>query len=279
MDKEHFNPRGWRKQQPDQRDFRFDDYQLRKAVELPASVDLSKQILRVKDQGQLGSCVAHGVTSLFETCQVRLTGKDFLGDRLYEYRNARILSGTYPGDNGADVRGGVKATAQYGVCPETDWAYNIAQFDNTPPAQCAKDAVKNEATNYYLLDSTAGSAQSLLNIKTALASGYCVVFGSTVYDSIFNVGSDGIIPYPSGNDPIAGGHCMLWYGYTGSYLMTLNSWGYGWGNKGFGLMDTRYVTNKIASDFWTIIAESEITPTPPPSSDILAASTISVVNV
>lgn len=277
MDKEHFKG-GWRKQQPDYRDFRFDDYQLKKAVELPASVDNSKQILRVKDQGQLGSCVAHGVTSLFETCQVRLTGNDFLGCRLYEYRNARILGGHYPGDNGAEVRDGIKATAQYGVCPETDWPYNIAQFDNTPPATCAPDAVKNESTNYYLLDSTAGSAQSLLNIKTALASGFCVVFGSTVYDSIFNVGSDGIIPYPTSGDPVAGGHCMLWYGYTADdYLMTLNSWGYGWGNKGVGLMPTKYVTSKVASDYWTIIGESEIGPTPTPG--VTPASTISVVNV
>jgi hypothetical protein len=35
---------------------------------------------------------------------------------------------------------------------------------------------------------------------------------------------------PSGG--IVGGHCLLWYGASGSYSFWLNSWGSGWGKNG-----------------------------------------------
>jgi hypothetical protein len=282
MDKEHFKG-GWLRQQPDHRDYKFEDLTLKKAVKLPTTVDLRSQILSVNDQDGIGCCVSEGVTKLFESCQVRLTGKEFEGCIKYEYRNARILSGTFPGDNGADVRAGVKATDQYGMCHESLWPFDT-NIDAAPPASCATDAVKNKATNYYALDSTAGSAQTLLNIKTALASGFCVTFGTTVYDSIFNVSGGSanalpIIPYPSGNDPVAGGHCMLFCGYDASNLWLVNSWNTNWGFEGFARLPNAYITNAIASDFWTIIAESEIGPTPPPVSTVTPASVISVVNI
>jgi hypothetical protein len=263
MKKEEFKG-GWVCQQPDHRDFRFDD--VRKAIMLPASIDLRSQIKRVNDQDGVGCCVGEGCGACFAACQVRLTGSDFPSCIKYEYRNARILSGTFPGDNGADVRSGVKATAQYGVCPESDWPFDT-NIDATPPTKCATDAAKAESTNYYLLDSTSGTSQTLINIKTALAGGLCVVFGSTVYESIFNVGSDGMIPYPTSGDPVAGGHCMLWVGYDDAKqcFLTLNSWGTGWGMNGFGWLPYKYVTAGLANDCWAIAAESEINPNPTPT--------------
>ena len=126
---------GWKKQRPDYRDFRY-EHRIRVAPEtLPASVDLSNLVSTVKDQGQLGACVAHGTTSGFEACQIKLAGSATLGCRLLVYRDGRIIGGDYPGDNGCNIRDGIQATVQDGVAPETDWPYNISQFDNTPPAK------------------------------------------------------------------------------------------------------------------------------------------------
>jgi hypothetical protein len=263
---------GWKKQPLDSRDFRYEK-RIRVAPEkLPASVDLSNLVSTVKDQGQLGSCVAHGTTSGFEAVQMKAAGKSTLGCRLLVYRDGRIIGGDFPGDNGCNIRDGIQATVQDGVAPETDWGYDISQFDNTPPAKAVSDAVKSETTKYLLLDSTNGSAQTLTNIKTCLATtGLPVVYGFPVYEQYEEVGSDGVIDMPSGGS--IGGHCNMFFGYNDAKnsLMTLNSWGQGWGmpfgkfSGGAGWMPYGYVTQGLATDNWVIANESQITPTPTPT--------------
>jgi hypothetical protein len=261
---------GWKRQLPDHRDYRYERHVRVEPMTLPTSVDLSNLVSTVKDQGQLGACVAHGTTSVFEACQIKLAGASTLGCRLLVYRDARIIGGDFPGDNGCNIRDGIQATVKNGVAPETDWAYNISQFDNTPPAKAVSDAVKAESTNYYLLDSTSGAAQTLLNIQTCLAvTGLPVAYGFPVYDQYESVGRDGIIDMPSGDE--LGGHCNMFFGYKPGYLMTLNSWGQGWGapfgkfSGGMGWMPTAYVTQGLVSDSWTIANESQISPTPTPT--------------
>ena len=260
---------GWRPQRPDYRDYRYEDAMKFRAEALPTTCDLSSLVSTVKDQGQLGSCVAHGTTSGFEAVQMKAAQKSVLGSRLLVYRDARIIGGDYPGDNGCNIRDGIQATVKNGVAPETDWPYNISQFDDTPPAKAVTDALKDESIKYYLLDSSSGTAQTLLNIKTCLAvTGLPVVYGMSVYQQYENVGSDGIIDPPSGAS--IGGHCNMFFGYQPGYLWTLNSWGQGWGKAfgkfsgGMGLLPESYVTSGNVSDSWTIASESQITPIPPP---------------
>jgi C1A family cysteine protease len=268
MKKEDFKG-GWIPQKPDIRDYRY-EARVKAVITpevIPAASNLSSLIKRVKDQGNLGSCVAHGCTSDFEATQVKLTGSDFVGCRLAEYQWARKIGGYYPGDNGCEIRDGIKATVQYGVAHETLWPYVESQFDDDITKlhpNVITDAVKSESTNYYLVDSANGYAATLTNIKNALAvTGLPVVFGTPVYAAIFDVGSDGMIPLPSGVS--VGGHCMLFVGHddTKNALLTLNSWGLGWGMKGFGWLPYQYVTSGQVSDCWCIAMESEINPTPP----------------
>ena len=73
---------------------------------------------------------------------------------------------------------------------------------------------------------------------------------------------------PSGDS--IGGHCNMFFGYNDAKnaLMTLNSWGTGWGmpfgkfSGGAGWLPYGYVTQGIATDNWVIANESQITPTP-----------------
>jgi len=58
---------------------------------------------------------------------------------------------------------------------------------------------------------------------------------------------------------------MLFCGYDASNLWLVNSWGTSWGFNGFARLPNKYITNAVASDFWTIIAESEINPNPTPT--------------
>ena len=262
---------GYKPQPKDHRDYRYEHHVSQTAAALKPT-DLTNLVSTVKDQGSLGSCVAHGTTSGFEACQMKAAGSATLGCRLLVYRDGRILGGDFPGDNGCNIRDGIQATVQDGVAPETDWGYDISQFDNTPPAKAVSDAVKDKTINYYLLDGTS-DAQKIANIDNCLCvTGLPVVYGMPVYEQYEEVGSNGIIDMPSGDS--IGGHCNALFGVTGftssDYYITLNSWGQGWGkgygkfSGGFGLIPRNYI-QQYASDSWVIASESQITPTPTPT--------------
>ena len=254
---------GWKRQQPNYQDYKFEE--VVKVTAPPPSADITNLVSAVRDQGQLGACTSFGTLAAFEALQIKRNGKmQFPGCHLLEYRNTRILDDDFPGDNGGTIRNAVKATVKYGVAPETDWPYNIANFDKTPPAQAVIDAVKDESTNYYLLDSSQGHAQTLYNIEYAIGvTGLPPVYGTPVYSQFENVTSNGIISAPKGKS--IGGHCMAFFGYDSKYLWTLNSWGEGWGKAfrsfkgGLGLLPKVYVTKGLVSDVWVVSGEAELT--------------------
>jgi C1A family cysteine protease len=94
-------------------------------------------------------------------------------------------------------------------------------------------------------------------MKGCLASGYPFVFGFTVYSSFegAKVAQSGIVPMPGSAEKPIGGHAVLAVGYdddTREFLVR-NSWGPGWGIKGYFKMPYAYLTApKLATDFWTI---------------------------
>ena len=276
---------GWKPQLADYRDYLY-ERQVKVAApeDLPDTVDLTPLIPWVWNQLQLGSCVAHGTLEAFAAWQVKMGMTPFPGCRLLTYRDARIIGGDYPGDNGCQIRDGIQATIKDGVCNESLWAYDITKFDDTPPAAAVTAALGDETVNYFLLDSQQGGAQSLNNIMDCMANkGLPVVYGTTLWPQFENVDATGIIEDPSGNE--IGGHCMLFVGYDPQYLWTLNSWGSkafsdgGWGKPftgaggvkfdgGLGLLPKDYVLKGYASDFEVIAGESLIpapTPTPTPT--------------
>ncbi|VVB58332.1 Papain family cysteine protease [Candidatus Anstonella stagnisolia] len=100
----------------------------------------------------------------------------------------------------------------------------------------------------------------LSNIKETLSSGLPAMFGFTVYESM-NGASNGKIPFPSENERVLGGHAVLCVGYDdkmeigsqrGAFLIR-NSWGEGWGEKGYGWLPYEYLLQGIAQDWWVLV--------------------------
>ena len=85
--------------------------------------DLRSKFPPVVDQGPLGSCTACALTSLVSYCMPSL-----IGSRLFLYYNERSKEGTVKTDSGASIRDGVLSLMNYGICPESSWPYNIADF-------------------------------------------------------------------------------------------------------------------------------------------------------
>jgi C1A family cysteine protease len=162
-----------------------------------------------------------------------------------------VIEGTVSQDSGAQIRDGIKSVGTLGAPPETDWPYDIAKFAQKPPTKAYADAKHDLVTAY------ARVAQDLQQMQGCLADGYPFVLGFTVYESFESdaVAQSGVVPMPASGEKVLGGHCVVAVGYddTQRRFIIRNSWGTGWGMKGYCTMPYEYLLNShLASDFWTI---------------------------
>jgi len=231
---------------------------------LPPSADLTGQCPPVYDQGRIGSCTANAIAAGFEFDLIKQGLTDFGPSRLFIYYNERAMEGHVGYDSGAAIRDGVKSVSKLGVCSESDWPYDDtpavsdggpfppgARDAEKPPPLCYTNALNNTATSYQRV------TRDLDHLRACLASGYPFVFGFTVYESFESqiVAKTGVVPVPSPDEATLGGHAVLAVGYDDAEqrFIVRNSWGTGWGKKGYFTIPYDYLTNRgLASDFWTI---------------------------
>ena len=245
----------------------------RRAV-LPASVDLREWASPIEDQGGLGSCTAHAGAGIIEYYERKSFGRHVEASRLFLYKVTRNLM-KMKGDTGAYLRLTMGAMVLFGVPPEEYSPYtdSAGDFDKEPPAFCYAFAQNYKTLKYYRHD-PAGSVRPavLERLKTYLAAGHPAMFGFTVYSSIEQASESGRIPFPSGREPIEGGHAIVAMGYDdaltiknesggeaskGAFLIR-NSWGPAWGEKGYGWLPYDYVLKGLAEDFWSVLKKEWI---------------------
>ncbi|HXJ01829.1 MAG TPA: C1 family peptidase [Micropepsaceae bacterium] len=248
---------GWVPDLPDARDHLY-AAPLYSLGALPAKVDLRSQCPKVVyDQGQLGSCTGNAIACAFQFDRMKQklsNAGSLVPARLFIYFNERTMENSVNQDSGAQIRDGIKSIVKLGVCFETganSWPYDIKKFTQKPPAGCFKVALANQATQYSRIVTT------LPQMKGCLASGYPFVFGFSVYESFESaaVAKTGVVPMPGPKEQQLGGHAVIAVGYddkTQRFLVR-NSWGPGWGMKGYFTIPYQYLTDtNLADDFWTV---------------------------
>ncbi len=243
---------GWVPDLPDQRDILY-AAPVAAMQKLPTQVDLRSQCPKqVYDQGQLGSCTANAIAAAIEFDRMKQKLKPvFTPSRLFIYYNERVMEGTVDSDSGAQIRDGIKSVATQGAPPEPQWPYEIAKFRDKPPASDYKTALKYTVVLYQRL------IQNVTQMKGCLASGFPFVLGFTVYESFEGdaVAQTGIVPMPAPKETVVGGHAVLAVGYDDSQnrFLVRNSWGPGWGMKGYFTIPYAYLSDSnLADDMWTI---------------------------
>jgi len=254
---------GWMPDLPDNRDHLY-SAPLAKLRVLPTKVDLRRRCPRVYNQGEIGSCTANAIAAAIEFDRKKQKLRDFVPSRLFIYYNERSMEHSIPLDNGAQIRDGIKSVAKQGACPETKWPYDDTPADSTtnlwpsgakprqkPPRSCYTDAKKYRTVSYQRVDRT------LSQMKGCLADGFPFVFGFTVYDSFESaqVARTGVLQMPKPKEGVVGGHAVLAVGYDdkSERFVVRNSWGTGWGKKGYFTMPYSYLlTDNLSDDFWTI---------------------------
>ncbi len=248
---------GWKKDKYDPRDFKLKSVAsaLGGVVPVrPVAVDNSKWCSGVEDQGNLGSCTAHMFAGIVEYNDIRwnLTPDKTRASRLFEYYAARILEGTVNEDSGATIRNAIKAGAQYGVLKESLWWYNVSKFAYAPPRKLWTAAATKKIVSYHSV-----ADGDLETMKQVLASGYLVGFGFQVFDNMMtqDMATNGWLHRPGPNDSFQGGHAVVLVGYDDvkKAFKVRNSWGTGWGQKGYFWIDYDYVGDTtLCSDFWVV---------------------------
>jgi C1A family cysteine protease len=220
--------------------------------QLPETVDLRPKMSPICDQGNLGACTAHAIVSgLREYWELQTTPELIRLSRLYLYWHERAMEGTIYEDAGAMLRDGMKVLYKFGVPAETDYPYDITHFTNKPTKVAETVAAKYKITEYHRIP-------DLQTLKVALAEGYPVAMGMSVYDSFESdlVARTGVVPLPDVEaENCLGGHAVCIVGYTTlngkEVLIVRNSWGENWGDHGYCYIPTSFIDKGIIMDMWT----------------------------
>jgi len=237
---------GWIRDIPDQRDYLYKA--IKPVIRVPGEQDLSRYCSVVEDQGRLGSCTAQALAGNLEFLDNMPDNTYTDVSRLFIYYNERELMGTVEYDSGASLRDGIKSLKNMGSCRETMWPYVVKRFTDKPTAKCYEEALGHRIESYHRIN-------SLTEMLTCLAEGYPFVFGFTVYESFMDakVARTGIAQLPEPGERVLGGHAVMAAGYSrkDERFLVRNSWGTGWGLKGYFTMPFEYLET-LAADFWTI---------------------------
>ena len=217
---------------------------------LPPVVDLRANCSPVEDQGQFGSCTANALVGALEFLELKDKVRFSNLSRLFLYYNERSIEGSVGSDSGAMLRDGIKTLAKQGVCSETNWPYDISGFTKKPPKGCYQEAEKHQILSYARLE-------AVDEMRATLAEGFPFVFGFSVYESFESaqVAKNGIVNLPETGERQLGGHAVLAVGYddASKRFTVRNSWGTGWGMKGYFTIPYAYLQNRsLSDDFWTI---------------------------
>lgn len=231
---------------------------------VPEGADLTPYTYKVLNQGEIGSCVAHGVPGAACTTlaaaghplgfipSVRFAYQTCLRlDRARDYPHMRPPHMPELRDRGTRILTCVDALARYGAidggsdCLTTADATAVSRY----PIARAIQAATKLLVGAYTLDTPDDAAR-------ALAAGYGVAIGGYVSSEFLAYGpSSPPIGAQDITDPFGGGHCVELAGFetvADERLWKIkNSWGVGWGRQGFAMVTDEYLRQQ-----WEMVALS-----------------------
>jgi C1A family cysteine protease len=242
----------------DNRDFKYKTIfkNPKKAIsKLSNYIDHTINMSSVKNQGSLGSCVAFAVTAMkewqeYQEHQQELLegkrdlrkGKEYNLSEAWIYWNSKKID-PWPNSEGTSIRYALKVLNKIGVPTESAWPYNVKTIGK--PKKWAKLIARwNVIKKYWRID-------TLTELKLALIKSP-VPIGIPCFEEIYNISSDGIIPYPKNPNNIIGGHAICCVGYDNNKKLVKfkNSWGVNWGENGYGYLSYKYLEDFLW-DAWT----------------------------
>lgn len=210
---------------------------------MPAKKDLRKAWWAINDQGATGSCVgwatADSVLRWMFVNAGRITPAQVLSARFMwmaakETDEFITRPTTFIEADGTSLKAALDIARKYGVVFDSVLPFKVPTLYPNPANTFYALAAKLKITSYFNL------AQNLANWKTWLATTGPILTRLDV-DSTWDAAAEN-----NGNldvyQPQAtrGGHAVAIVGYTATRFIVRNSWGKGWGDKGYGYASPSY---------------------------------------
>ncbi len=215
-------------------------------TDFPEVVDLRQWAGPVKDQGELGSCTGHAFSSAMEWIFRRYHKASPVLSPLYLYACELLQQGDFPKDAGSDGETGSLVSIVRGCCEDSLYPDSSQQILQ-PTSEQDANAAQYRMGAYHGL---AGHSTALSILANSVP--WPVAIGFTVYESFESDATTQTGVYdPQPDEDVVGGHEVLMLGYDIGPLPTirpqgstpsaliLNSWGAGWGDKGYFWMPMR----------------------------------------
>jgi C1A family cysteine protease len=191
-------------------------------VTLP-QIDLSSQMLPVRDQGSEGSNVGFTIASALEYAILQKDNlKTFISPR-YIYNSINNKA-----DGGALITDGLNFLTKTGAIAESDWPYKAGEYTKEPPPSTLN-------AKHYKISSWQTIKVDVNTFKKYLSDKTVIIAGMTVYESLYH-SKNGVYATPKLNDKLQGGvgTCLVGYDDKKELFKFRISWGAGWGNNGYG---------------------------------------------
>jgi hypothetical protein len=219
------------------------------AQPVPQRVDLREWGGPIKDQGTEGSCTGHAFSSAREWIARKYEKASPVLSPQCLYVEELIAGGSFPRDEGAPPRTACQVLTAKGCCEASLYPYVVGKLTAPTPEQ-AQNALKYKTGAYHRIG-------SLLDFLSCLAdpTPWPVLVGFTVCESFMSqqLADRGVMQLPKPGKGQRGGHEVLCLGYDFPRQLALmqNSWGDGWGQRGYFWMPFDVIKAPDA-DLWMV---------------------------
>ena len=230
---------------------------------IPSAFNFVNKMPPVRDQGQVGSCVAFASTTIQSYMKAANAP---LSSRFVYYETLKAENRL--GQTGLQPRDAAQTFLTLGAPPESDCPYGDAPSELTDQTPCESPPVMQDATKYKIASYAA--CTSLDDVELALSKGIPVLLAIPTFSNWDdNAGFDntGIVPPPVGQQTDGHGIACCGYDKTKGQLYFENSWGLQWApnspiRAGFGILTETYLEQFLNSGQ---ASATILTDTPPSS--------------
>jgi C1A family cysteine protease len=214
---------------------------------------------KVKDQGQVGSCVAHSLSYCKDIKEYDQCGKTTYKLFSPGYIYANRATTDYQGE-GMMPREALKSLKDFGCCLQADFTYNETYPEILKRFTPVKATLNTKAAPYKI--TAYARLYTVADIKNALMQIGPVSIMTKVFDEWFAVDrTTGIIRNPANPANLAGYHETTLIGWNKQGFILANSWGnWGLNGKGYAILPYDYVIEEAWSLTDTILPHIEVLP-------------------
>ncbi len=220
------------------------------------SVDMRPLSLARRNQGGTLSCVGHATAKALEIREAFKVGVQAatpLSVLEVYYLAREIMVPKQTGwDSGTYISHACDVARRFGVCPEADWPFDPMKVNVSPPWAAMRHAYQHRAAAFYKIESI--GQDRVQKVREALANHFPVVIGTDVGDNWQTYKKGEVLGFCKTPESR---HATCLVGDIDGKFIGENSWGSGWGDKGFYVMDPVVIASIQTYECWVITQSSE----------------------